>query len=308
MAGSSSNWFKTPSGKGSAKGRVFISNATIAKVGAAYIIPGSSDLTAAKDAMSHMGDATLQLLSKSSIQPKGQAKAKLPVIAPAQPPPKGWASDPDAQSLIKAQAQAGAMKKAGSSAEADFNAAFLDANEDIVGEQTAAQRSAIQDYQTDGFIDINEDLWGMVPSANRSLRASIAANALMRAVSRTVAPFDMTVTRGAVQESPLYRWAESVGVGAAYINQGFDSSSINPEIGLMHGTDITMRMRIPAGARGAALNAMGGKPRFRDEQEWLIPANGTWVVSGKTVDADGKIEITVDLVDQRDFSGNVIWP
>ena len=60
MAGHASNWFK--SGTGSAKGRVFISNATLAAAG----------LTKAN--MASVSSDMLAKLAQSSVQPKSQAK------------------------------------------------------------------------------------------------------------------------------------------------------------------------------------------------------------------------------------------
>jgi hypothetical protein len=148
---------------------------------------------------------------------------------------------------------------------------------------------------------------GALASADPDSYAVIGKYAAMQDIITSLrSPIDMTVTRAARMGHPLYAWAKAADVGGAYVSKGFDSSSYNPNVEVS-GNDVQIRMRVPKGSRGAALNAIFPN-NYTTEQEWLFPANSSWVVTGKTVGPGNKIEIIVDLIDQRDFDGNVVWP
>jgi hypothetical protein len=170
----------------------------------------------------------------------------------------------------------------------------------------------LSDYQNNGYEAINSLLWGLTRSPDGHLADYSPTSSLgeLQALALSaVSPIDMTVTRAASSLHPLYAWAQSVSVGSPYVNLGFDSSSLNPDFAIT-GNDVQIRMNIPKGSRGLNMNAVlpTSPSSIQNEQEWLIPANGSWVVTGKTLLPNGKLEITVNLVDQRDFAGNVIWP
>lgn len=309
MAGSATNWMKAP--KGSIKRRLFVSNA--AMLGWAADI-GMDDLSIAeiKATLTKRADTlapTILKLSGQSIQPAGQAKKKGSDV------PDGWASDPVAQALIRRQSIPGSMYAPGAE-EAAFLDAYIKANPlvSIAGDLKRYDDypiglQAIFGYAGSNYKPINDQLWATNIGDDRSLavqdnRGDIVP--LQQYLLRSLAPFDMTVTRAAGPEHPLYAWAMAAGIGDPYTNKGFDSSSLNPDISGVSGNKLKLRMRIPKGSRGASVNALTGIRT--SEQEWLIPANSTWVVTGKSMGADGQIELIVDLIDQRDFDGKVIYP
>jgi hypothetical protein len=143
----------------------------------------------------------------------------------------------------------------------------------------------------------------------KSGAAGVSADtqAMQDLILSSVAPFDMTVTRSANFDHALYAWAASAGVGASYTGMGFDSSSFDPNLA-QFGTAVKIQMNVPAGSHGVSMASIFPGRLYAKEQEWLLPANSSWVVTGKTMDDNGVITMTVDLVDQRNFNGSVVWP
>jgi hypothetical protein len=101
--------------------------------------------------------------------------------------------------------------------------------------------------------------------------------------------------------------AQAANVGDPYVSNGFDSSALDPNTSIF-GNNVQIRMRIPKGAHGAYINSVFPDNMLADEMEFLLPANSSWVVTGKQTLPSGKLELTVDLIDQRTLDGTVVWP
>jgi hypothetical protein len=129
-------------------------------------------------------------------------------------------------------------------------------------------------------------------------------------MNRSVAPFNMTVTRAQASYHPLYAVMADMNVGDMFQNTGLESSSINVA-NKWGGGDVVVDYQIPAGAHGVYLNGIPGyDSSARNEVEWLIPPGSNWTMSAKTTDpVTGQIHVTLDLIGQRDpFTGASIWP
>jgi hypothetical protein len=122
MAGSSTNWFKVGGKGASAKGYVYVSNATLQSH-----FGKTADLKKlkAKLANDDFYQQTVQGLATMSPQPNGQAKS-------AATPPSNWADDPLAQQLILDQQPTSngksGMVQSGSPAEQAILKAFAELN------------------------------------------------------------------------------------------------------------------------------------------------------------------------------------
>lgn len=258
--------------------------------------------------------------SQGEPLPEPTPKPKKAKAAPAPTPGNGaagvpeptstWATDPGSVSVI--EAQKGGVYSYGSGTEAQYIQAYQAANPDFA--MTWEEQSALSDYQASGYQALNKSLWKLNRAKNgkMSVASTTKAARLMELSKKLSSPFDFTSTRAVRTGHALHAWAQSVGVGDMYVNKGFDSSSLNPDISPIDGTGqlgTRVRFRVPKGAKGIYMNGVPGYPSsHKSEVEWLVPANSSWLVSSRTVGADGVIEVVVDLVDQRDFSGATIWP
>jgi hypothetical protein len=310
MAGNAGNWFKA--GVPGVKTKVFISNATLAKMWPDF----ADELDKLKyqfHAKPALYKTEILKMAAASPQPANQAKRA------GKDLPPGWADDPRAANLIAIQADPKVMLNSGNPGDKLINTAFLAANptlpvynrnDSIQNAELGVQ--ALYEYAGAAYDRINNTLWSTlrgtdgvmaVPTSFSEVGTQI--NALQDLLLRGIAPFNMTVTRAVSTNHALALWANTANVGDPYVNLGFDSSSINPDI-TVHGNNVQLRMRIPAGSRGASVNAI--LDIGSSEQEWLVPANSSWVVTGRRVMPNGKLEVTVDLIDQRAFDGTVVWP
>jgi hypothetical protein len=332
MAGSSTNWFTTGGKGASVKGKVFVSNAALMSINAGNPNPPSiAQIKKAFALIQSMGSTVAgpanDQLNALASTPKGAAKAApKPAPAEALPLPKVWADDPVAQQLIADQQVAGRMSNSGSTGEMAFTDAFRVANPDVpnfINNDYAEQKKEgvtfpaayryLADYQGSGYNSLNTNLWRMqrdpvtgAMTSTYGYGVTTNAKSLQKLLLNTVTPIDMTVTRSVSSDHPLAAWAATADVGMPYVSKGFDSSSLNP-FNTRGGGDVVMNMRVPAGSHGMYLGATFPE-NFSYEQEWLLPANSSWVVTGKTILPDGRTEVTVDLVMQQDFAGKVVWP
>lgn len=178
----------------------------------------------------------------------------------------------------------------------------------FAGDDSSGAYTTLRSYQGNGYRIRNQNLWGITRGEDGSMPGTTRSTSdLLSLIHSSVAPFDMTVTRKANADHPLYTWADNITVGGAYTSQGFDSSSFRSDV-VSFGGNVIVSMRVPGGSHGIHMNAVFPDSKYHPEQEWLLPANSSWVVTEKTTDDNGIIHITVDLVDQRDFSGKVVWP
>lgn len=314
MAGSSGNWYKAG---GSTKGNLYVSSAVMKKHApdyAALLGMSPDDIAGIKKVFQEeaidLRDILVSLSKKSDL-PKGMALKAIPPPTPgaAAAPPPEWASDPVAKALIEAQATKNVRKF-----DPEFVAAYRAANPEIPvygrtavkGEPPAAK--SLRSYQGMGYGRRNRALWSVERSVDGVMAGVSASDRKMQAlVLSSKAPIDMTVTRAAGAAHPLYKWAQNIQVGDAFASKGFDSTSLNPLIRDAY-RDVTINMRIPKGSRGIAMNAVLENASYSGEQEWLLPANTTWAVVGRETEGVVKLKVTLELVEQRDFDGNVIWP
>jgi hypothetical protein len=228
--------------------------------------------------------------------------------------------------LIAAQNNPGEMATSGSDAELAFTDAFRAANPDVInfgnndykgqeeysGVVFPAAYKYLAQYQGDMYGPINTSLWWAnrdpVTGAMTSTHGlDASARSIQALLLKTTTPIDMTVSRSVKSSHPLAAWAATADVGMPYVNKGFDSSSLNAAIDRGGPDSTVIRMRVPAGSHGMYLGATF-PDSFSYEQEWLLPANSSWVVSGKTTLPDGRTEVTVDLVAQQNFAGKQVWP
>lgn len=240
------------------------------------------------------------------------ATPSVPDLPSVEPPATTWASSPAAQALIAAQASSYELYH-GSTAEKAFIDAFKAAKPKGAKALTAEEKSAIKDYQGYGYASLNPLLWSAARQANGKMDVSDpGALGIMSAMKKLAAPFDFTSTRAVRTGHELHAWATSAGVGDLYVNKGFDSASLNPNVSPIAGSGplgTRVRFRVPQGSKGLYMNGLPAyKSSHPEELEWLVPANSSWVVSGKTVGADGVIELMVDLIGQQDFDGKQTWP
>jgi hypothetical protein len=173
-------------------------------------------------------------------------------------------------------------------------------------------------YQASAEI-INKAMWNSVQTTDNGIApnpnpidanaASLPSPALYQPMQDVLlslkSPIDMTVTRALPSYHPMMAWAQAVDVGTTYVGMGFDSTSYNPDV-VVNGQSLQLRMRVPAGSRGAMLNAIYPN-NYTQEQEWLMPANSRWVVTGKEM-IDGKLQVYMDLIDQRNLDGSLVYP
>jgi hypothetical protein len=330
MAGSASNWYKTP---GSAKGSVYLSRAHVALY---FDIPNTNDITPKEGGDLLRSDPAMLADAIDLIRPKppkGSAKfggainsldgkAKQPPAAPA-----GWAEDELSKMIAMQQQIPYGMNSGKNPAALAFDEAFRAQNPsvrsffattdnvlDLVNTiKSDPDYYALWEYTAGGYKAINNLLWqssrgdgGEIQRRELVSSETRWATDIQATITKTTSPADFVATRAMKKDHPLAAWAQSVEVGAGYTSLGFDSSSLRPNIDV-NGSDVLLKMRVPKGSRGMNINSV-----FPDglisEQEWLIPANSSWVVTGKSVDANGKMIVEVDLVDQRNFDGSLIWP
>lgn len=166
-----------------------------------------------------------------------------------------------------------------------------------------AQMKAVHAYQNGAFGAINAALWkGAVATAHATTQGQIKN--LDYVMSLSSVPENMVVIRSQSSYHPLYAQMATLGVGDEYQTPAYDSASINLNNGWGGGA-VKVNYRLPKGAKAFFMNALphspnakGYKSIYEGEHECLIARNSRWKVVGKTVDGEGRIEVTVELVGQ----------
>lgn len=183
---------------------------------------------------------------------------------------------------------------------------------------TEAEKSFLGAYQGSSYKGINTAMWkGTIDPVTHAMSFPSDAyhqnfaSALMSLSKQISAPFAFKTYRVANADHPLTAWAKNATMGMAYVNKGFDSSSLDPDFNPVAGGGATatkLIFNVPEGMKGIYLN---GTPGFHSgipsEMEWLIPANSSWAVS-KVADINGVRTVTVDLIEQFGLDGAKMWP
>lgn len=199
-----------------------------------------------------------------------------------------------------------------SNAEQRFIRDYQEVNESSLDSD---QNNALADYQGSGYSYINRTLWmserrddGSIDFGDESNTTINHLRHLQDAVSSHSAPFDIVTTRSQNMSHPLYELMNNAEIGSTYTSLGYDSSQLDTSNN-WSGGDIRVDYLVPKGAKGVYLNGINDYySEYPKEIEWLHPANSSWTIIAKTKDDDGRIRVALELVDQRDFDGNVIYP
>lgn len=170
---------------------------------------------------------------------------------------------------------------------------------------TKTTQKAIASYQNGGYGAINEALWGK-GTGDAATKATVMKQIeqLDEAMSLSQVPFNMVVVRSQGQGSPLYQQMSVLEVGDIYETPAFDSSSINHN-NTWGGGQVRVHYRLPKGAKAMFMNALSQSPnapgyqsKHPSEHECLLARNSRWKLVGKEVDEQGRIQVTVELVEQ----------
>lgn len=224
MAGNSGNWFKT--GKGSAKGNVFVSNATI--LATIPMLPGENlaSIKAGLHGIAQSSPDTIGALAAMSPQPAGQAMASndarsapgdiatasddaIPAEFAKYPRIYEWARDhnAEAEKFANLQARFDAERPFDDDMEdSELNrtmeAAFQAANPKF--KPSPKQAAAIGKYQGSGYQRINAILWNGMITAGGGLDPQKTRQAVLQDI-RNLAKTNVNVKKATDVEAEYQR-------------------------------------------------------------------------------------------------------
>jgi hypothetical protein len=122
-------------------------------------------------------------------------------------------------------------------------------------------------------------------------------------------PFDMVVHRGQTDGSFMAEQLRSGNLkpGSTVHQKSFTSTSIDEGVSEVFGRNTTIDYMLPKGSRAAYLNASDTSV-YANENEMLLPANAVWKVKAvQKPTRTRKGRVLMELVEQRDLDGNVVW-
>ncbi len=155
---------------------------------------------------------------------------------------------------------------------------------------------AVGRYRMNEYREINEALRGgkgEVPAKVKDRVALIDAALDRASTPEDVTAYpDMTVHRGLGADV-----VAGMKPGEVFTDQGYISTSLNPEVGEMYGT-ATMEIRVPKGSKGAYITAIERRKDTGTEQEFLLP-RGTSMRIVSVSDRDGKPHVVAEVVPAR---------
>jgi hypothetical protein len=233
--------------------------------------------------------------------------------------PDGFANDEQSQELRKIQNKHTEARRKDPRGVKPHNPASDEFMKNSIGEVnlSKSQRDAQEQYSTE--LGTSDDFHSPLHKAkvNDNGGLDISSNSKLNKTYRELedsvlsqeVPFDMVVHRGQTDGSFMAEQLRSGNLkpGSTVHQKSFTSTSIDEGVSEIFGRNTTIDYMLPKGSRAAYLNASDTSV-YENENEMLLPANAIWKVKAvQKPTRTRKGRVLMELVEQRDLDGNVVW-